>query len=405
MVSKNIVTPPKVKKRRLFKEYDDVSSIDQASQNATIHGVVAAVSPQMLTSKSGKNYFDGSLTDGKKKIRLVGFDEEKRARLAAFRTKKEAVALQNCQVKPSRDSTEFEVFVKGCTELLQSPKKTFDVAGLDLAAIDTKEITLNQLAELPDFQRVTVAVKAVRVDQPVHVVGGKRKQEIMLSDSSGKSKLTLWEGDIGKLPDGESYRLRNMSVRSYNGRKYLAMPREDATIETVSNIGEVEEDDGELQEEESQQLILRNAQVISVATLETYYRCMSCGSGRVSANEGSLSNIGYCSKCPAAQLLSPSRGEQWAAKLIVAEGSTGTTVTLHAYGEIVKEIAEQDVSTESLLTSSPFTVYYGRSNVIAKVYRIQKCRGNVLLYPQSCTCVIDRHLNLLSSLILKYDHL
>ena len=190
MATKNIIsTPPKVKKRRLYEEFDDVSCIE-ASQHATIHGVVAAVSPQMLRGKSGKNYFDGSLTDGKIKVRFVGFDEDKRTRLATFLSKKEAVALQNCQVKMSRDSTEFEV-VNGCTELLQSPKKNFDVGNIDLATIDTKNITLDQLDELSDYQRVTVAVKAIRVDEPVHVVGGKRKQEILLSDSSGKSKFTF----------------------------------------------------------------------------------------------------------------------------------------------------------------------------------------------------------------------
>ena len=340
----------------------------EASQHATIHGVVAAVSPQMLRGQSGKNYFDGSLTDGKIKVRFVGFDEDKRTRLATFLSKKEAVALQNCQVKMSRDSTEFEVVVNGCTELLQSPKKNFDVGNIDLATIDTKNITLDQLDELSDYQRVTVAVKAIRVDEPVHVVGGKRKQEILLSDSSGKSKFTLWEGDIGKISDGESYTLRNVTVWSYNGRKYLAMPRENAAVETVSDIGSVHPEEEDEKREES--LVLHNAQVVSVGMLEIYYPCMSCSGGRVSAKEGSLSNIGYCNTCPAAQKLSVSRNAQRAAKLVIAEGTTGTTITLHAYGEIVKDIADtDDISTETLLTSTPFSVFYSRSNVIAKVCR------------------------------------
>ena len=121
---------------------------------------------------------------------FVGFDEDKRTRLATFFSKKEAVALQNCRVKMSRDSTEFEVVVNGCTELLQPPKKKFDVGNIDLATIDNKNITLDPLDELSDYQRVTFAVKGIQVDEPVHVVGGKRNQEILLSDSSGKSKFT-----------------------------------------------------------------------------------------------------------------------------------------------------------------------------------------------------------------------
>ena len=97
---------------------------------------------------------------------------------------------------------------------------------------------------------------------------------------------------------------------------------------------------------------------------------MSCNGGRVFAKEGSLSNIGYCNTCPAAQKLSVSRNAQRAAKLVIAEGTTGTTISIRAYREIVKDIADtDDISTETLLTSTPFSVFYSRSNVIAKVCR------------------------------------
>ena len=61
-----------------------------------------------------------------------------------------------------------------------------------------KTISLDQLPDLAQFQRVSVAVKALRLDDPIQLTSGKRKQDVIVSDSTGSIRLTLWEDEIEK---------------------------------------------------------------------------------------------------------------------------------------------------------------------------------------------------------------
>ena len=60
-------------KETLPVEFDDIASIDKPSDGygAKVHGVVPSLLP--IKGTENKKYFDGSITDGTKKIRFVGF--------------------------------------------------------------------------------------------------------------------------------------------------------------------------------------------------------------------------------------------------------------------------------------------------------------------------------------------
>lgn len=45
-------------------------------------------------------------------------------------------------------------------------------------------------------------------DEAEEVSGGKKKQDVLVSDSAGTMRLTLWENEIGKLDEGRSYKTR-----------------------------------------------------------------------------------------------------------------------------------------------------------------------------------------------------
>ena len=51
-------------------------------------------------------------------------------------------------------------------------------------------------------------------------------------------KCTLWESDIGILEKGKSYNFQNVMVRSYEGTKYISIPKEDASVQ-VADTGDV----------------------------------------------------------------------------------------------------------------------------------------------------------------------
>ena len=60
----------------LKREHDDldvveVESLDEPLSTASVHGVITSLSPIKKGRKS--NCFDGNVSDGKSKVRLVGF--------------------------------------------------------------------------------------------------------------------------------------------------------------------------------------------------------------------------------------------------------------------------------------------------------------------------------------------
>ena len=81
-------------------DFGSLSSATEAG-NASIHGVVAAVSPMKRGGKT--EYFEAKITDGEGQMRVVGFSGYQRKRMASFEEKVESVVIENCQVKSLGD--------------------------------------------------------------------------------------------------------------------------------------------------------------------------------------------------------------------------------------------------------------------------------------------------------------
>ena len=107
----------------------------------------------MCKGASGYGYFDGKLSDGENSLRIVGFDAKVQQKLMDFHSRKEPVALVNCQVKESKFSSTLELHMRKNTEVLKSPTK------LDASAITSNSssdlITLDELPKLDQYQTVS----------------------------------------------------------------------------------------------------------------------------------------------------------------------------------------------------------------------------------------------------------
>lgn len=160
----------------------------------------------MKGSVSGRSsYFEGQLSNGKTKMRLVGFDTKQQQKLALLHEKKEAVALSNCEVTPSKRGSHLKVIVGRSTEMQRSPTKSKVSA---MVCTPSNEITPDQLQGLQEYQQVTVKVKVVREGDALAVKKSSRKQDLVIGDAPGSTKLTLWKQDIGSLiKAGTSYKL------------------------------------------------------------------------------------------------------------------------------------------------------------------------------------------------------
>lgn len=271
------------KKKKVIEEFDDVASICSAGEKecASIHGVLAKLSPMKKGKKTA--YFDGSLSDGNKDIRIFGFSENQHKKLLKFQETKDAVNIIDCEVKKSsrQQSDKLEVMVKSFTEITNSSKK------FDFEKGDTT-FALKMLPYIEDYETVSVSnvIQVDEVEVPIQIPTGASKQDAHISDGTGTTKLTLWEDDIGKLKEGGSYKLSDVSVRSYDGEKYLSFVCGSSLISMDDAEAEVKED------------TMEDCEVIGVYAFNAYPTCLSCKQ-KVTASD----KLGTCVKCGMKQKL------------------------------------------------------------------------------------------------------
>ena len=206
--------------------------------------------------------------------------------------------------------------------------------------------------------------------QESEVKDGLRKQDYIIGDATGATTLTVWEKNVGMLKEGYSYRIAGLMVRIFNGKKYLSMPKEDSEIESIDDIGDVEDefDDDELK--------LEDAVVVGVMLLDTYSSCFSC-KGKVMVTAGCL---GKCSKCN--MTLCVDRCTQEMSAKLVVEGRQKEKTTcknLAAFSTVLQEICQNaEVTEETLLIAQPFDAMYSDKNVITGISH-KVSSGNTIL--------------------------
>ena len=354
--------------KRSLDEFLDLSAaMEQPIPNAqaTVHGIVAAVSP-MKKSKSGScAFFDGQFTDGCHNVRLFGFDERKQKELVSSFEKSEPVILSNVELKKSTQSGQVEIMVKKHTSISKSPGK-FSASDVDSIKkkIGCKEIRLGQLSEMANFDKVTVKVKAIHVGSKVDVGVDATKQDVSIADDTATSTLTLWGEDIDSIVEGKSYELSNVLVRIYQNNHYLSKSG-DCTISDIEEIVAIEHC-GNIDE---QLHVLYKAEVVAVPKFDMYQKCMSCNKrdGKVIIVPDTDDELGQCVKCETMQRLSKCKVEV-SSKITVEGQECGTVVSLNGFRSMLtKIVGEEKISKKALLKAAPFKVVYNDSNVIVDV--------------------------------------
>ena len=134
-------------------------------------------------------------------IRLVGFDKTKQRQLLPFSEYAIPVTLKDCLIQKSKFKDELEVVLKAQTKIEESQTQ-FDIPNPKTAG--STLISLSQLDEMDDHQRVTVRVTVVKVNDVVKV-GSKTKQDVIVADATDKGTVTLWETDVHSLQQSKSY--------------------------------------------------------------------------------------------------------------------------------------------------------------------------------------------------------
>jgi len=96
---------------------------------------------------------------------------------------------------------------------VEKSKKRFDVSGEKTQKDKVTDVA--RVESFVQFQLVIVEGKVVKFNQAMKVSGGRKKQDLVVVDSTGSSRLTVWEEVIGTVVEGKCYRFTGMMVRVF----------------------------------------------------------------------------------------------------------------------------------------------------------------------------------------------
>ena len=129
---KRLLTETRNNVKNKRRKFESVCDIGESATAADIQGVVKNISTMKL-SQNGNKYYNGTLTDGKKTICFVGFDDNSQTKIHDYFKSKKAVRFNNCTIKKSEYANDdFEVVIGKWTSVEELSKK-FDC---DVVVID-----------------------------------------------------------------------------------------------------------------------------------------------------------------------------------------------------------------------------------------------------------------------------
>ena len=200
---------------------------------------------------------------------------------------------------------------------------------------------------MPPFTKVTCQAKVLQLEEPTETANGKTLQNVLVADSNGTAKVTLWETDINKLEANKSYQLSKMILKEFRGQIQLCCGKDESLITEIDDLEAVQQDDSSLLSS-----AIEKATVIGVYSLEKYSICLKCN-GKITSADG---DFGTCSKCGMLQLLEACK-EDMTAQLMIKSGSS-ENILLKAYGKVLQQITGEEVTSIRFLQADPFTAFH-----------------------------------------------
>ena len=216
-------------------------------------------------------------------------------------------------------------------------------------------ITLNDLDNKAEYDRVTIQAKVIKVNEQQMVSTGKTKQDICIADNDGFTTLTLWEGDIGLLQETLSYQFNRVLVHKFNGKTTLSLPSCGASIEEIPDLGDTVDNDNQ----EENLTHLTGVTIQAVNQCEEIFPCFHCKKNTTKSGQ-----ISTCAYCLTTQRVSSS---VYTARLYVRD-INGMLYTLRAYTEVLSTIVPSDtISPSALLNARPFSLSFDNFSVIKSI--------------------------------------
>ena len=149
----------------------------------------------------------------------------------------------------------------------------------------------------------------------------------MISDGTQDIKLTLWEGEIGKLKKHQCCRLSNLLLRKFQGEQYITTRKGGTKIEAIADIMK------DVTNEEYPKTDDPSVKVIAVESVSSFKSCIKCRC-RVVKVEGE----DEIAQCNTVQFIAEAK------YLLAANFTVKTTseemINVRAYGTILLNICQ-----------------------------------------------------------------
>ena len=136
-------------------------------------------------------------------IRFVGFSTSVRRKLLQHQEKNDPVTLSHCAVQRSRKNDDLEVKLNSVTAVKKADKQIDISISNPVDAI----VKLATIQDMSEYSTVTVEAKVLHTEDPVQLLDGRSKQDLMISDGTQYVELTVWEEKLENL--------RNTNVTVY----------------------------------------------------------------------------------------------------------------------------------------------------------------------------------------------
>ena len=136
------------------------------------------------------------MSDDRKKLRFVGFQQDKREKLTEIPKERDPIVLSNCSMKKARSGDSLMLIIHDKTQINKSPKK-FELVLVEDTSV-SEELSLSQLEDQVPWQRVTIKAKVLEIGDASKLDDGHQVQQVV-ADNTDNVEVALWQEFVEAL--------------------------------------------------------------------------------------------------------------------------------------------------------------------------------------------------------------
>jgi ssDNA-binding replication factor A large subunit len=196
--------------------------------NAEVDGYIHNVS-DIRVAKSGTRYFDFSVQENERQMRVVCFSPEKRSTLKEREQSRSPVTLANVSPQKRKyDPESTEYTMSKYSRVINKKNLSFPWKPFEAQDTGNTVIAISEIVSAAQSNGNLVAVKGKIVSKsPPETIYSHtmrkslNKVDAIVADSTSAIRLTLWQNNIHDVEEGACYLFENLRVSFYQ-RNYLA---------------------------------------------------------------------------------------------------------------------------------------------------------------------------------------